>query len=100
MGISRSYLNQLLNSKRPLTEAMRQRLTAAFRELSGITALNICFDYVRIRFPTHDVDELIVALFCIKPIYFVYEPYGRKRWFFLCCGRSRWPWWLSPGFKN
>lgn len=77
MGISRSYLNQLLNSKRPLTEAMRQRLTAAFRKLSGITALNICFDYVRIRFPTHDVDELIVALFCIKPIYFVYEPYGR-----------------------
>lgn len=77
IGINRSYLNQLLNGKRNLTDDMRQRLMFAYCELAGTDPLNICLDYVRIRFPTHDIFSVITKLFRIKSIYFVYDAYGR-----------------------
>lgn len=76
IGISRSYYNQLMMKRRPLTPDMRLRLMNVFQELSGKETLSIWFDYVRIRFPTHNAEALINKLIGVKVLYWTQEEYG------------------------
>ncbi|MBM6586263.1 XRE family transcriptional regulator [Pediococcus acidilactici] len=73
--VSRSYLNRVLRGKQPLTVKMQNRLIYAFQQMTEITSLTICIDYIRIRFPTHDVSKICEEVLRIKTKYFVSDDY-------------------------
>lgn len=58
-GISREHLNRIESGKVNLTEDMKRRLKNALEKLNPEAPLYLLFDYVRIRFPTMDVQHII-----------------------------------------
>lgn len=57
-GFSCGHLNRLLNRSQELPERYKARLTAALEKMQPDT-ITVKIDYVRIRFPTLDVREVV-----------------------------------------
>ncbi len=75
-GISREHLNRIESGKVNLTEDMKRRLKDALEKLNPEAPLYLLFDYVRIRFPTMDVQHIIKDILRLNINYMLYEDYG------------------------
>ena len=58
-GISREYLNRMETGKVRPSKEVRDRLMEALEKFNPDNPLTMLFDYVRIRFPTTDVQHVI-----------------------------------------
>ena len=58
-GISREHLNRIEAGKVNLTNDMKLKLLEALEKFNPEAPLFLLFDYVRIRFPTLDIQHII-----------------------------------------
>ena len=58
-GISREHLNRIEAGKVTLTDDMQDKLMEAVEKFNPDAPMFLLFDYVRIRFPTLDIQHVI-----------------------------------------
>ena len=58
-GISREHLSRIEAGKVALTEDMKHKLLEAVEKFNPDAPMFLLFDYVRIRFPTLDIQHVI-----------------------------------------
>ena len=56
-GISREHLNRIETGKVNLTDDMQDKLMEAVEKFNPDAPMFLLFDYVRIRFPTLDIQD-------------------------------------------
>lgn len=75
-SISRSYLNSIEAGRITPTEKIKEALFYALERFNPENPLELLFDYVRIRFPTNDVQYIIETILRIDIDYMLHEEYG------------------------
>ena len=75
-GISREHLNRIEAGKVNLTNDMKLKLLEALEKFNPEAPLFLLFDYVRIRFPTLDIQHIIKDVLKVNINYMLHEDYG------------------------
>ncbi|MGG5343936.1 MobT family relaxase [Enterococcus sp. AZ192] len=75
-SISRSYLNSIENGKVMPTTQLKEALFNALERFDPDNPLELLFDYVRIRFPTTNVQHIIEVILRIDSDYMLHEDYA------------------------
>lgn len=75
-GITRQYLSDIETGKVKPSEDLQQSLWEALERFNPGAPLEMLFDYVRIRFPTTDVQQVVENILQLKLSYFLHEDYG------------------------
>ncbi|CZR80175.1 Replication initiation factor [Clostridioides difficile] len=75
-GISREYLNRMEMGKVRPSKEVRDKLMEALEKFNPDNPLTMLFDYVRIRFPTTDVQHVIHDILKLNIKYMLHEDYG------------------------
>ncbi|MBO0422295.1 replication initiation factor domain-containing protein [Enterococcus plantarum] len=75
-SISRSYLNSIENGKVMPTTQLKEALFNALERFDPDNPLELLFDYVRIRFPTTNVQRIIEVILRIDSDYMLHEDYA------------------------
>lgn len=75
-GISREHLNRIEAGKVHLTNSMKLKLLEALERFNPEAPLFLLFDYVRIRFPTLDIQHIIKDVLKLNINYMLHEDYG------------------------
>lgn len=75
-GISREHLNRIEAGKVHLTNDMKLKLLEALEKFNPEAPLFLLFDYVRIRFPTLDIQHIIKDVLKLNINYMLHEDYG------------------------
>lgn len=75
-GISREYLNRMETGKVRPSKEVREKLIEALEKFNPDNPLTMLFDYVRIRFPTTDVQHVIHDILKLNVKYMLHEDYG------------------------
>ncbi|MGL9728693.1 replication initiation factor domain-containing protein [Enterococcus sp. DIV0756] len=73
---SRRYISMIETDQYEPSEKMQAAIMAAVERLNPNRDLELVFDYVRLRFDTHDVKHVIENLLKIKMTYMLYEDYA------------------------
>ena len=75
-GITRQYLSDIETGKVKPSEDLQQSLWEALERFNPDAPLEMLLDYVRIRFPTTDVQQVVENILQLKLSYFLHEDYG------------------------
>jgi len=75
-GISREHLNRIEAGKVNLTNDMKMKLLEALEKFNPEAPLFLLFDYVRIRFPTLDIQHIIKNVLKLNIKYMLHEDFG------------------------
>ena len=76
-GITRQYLSDIETGKVKPSDELQQSLWETLGNAFNPDApLEMLFDYVRIRFPTMDVQHVVEEILQLKLSYFLHEDYG------------------------
>ncbi|PBH03138.1 Cro/Cl family transcriptional regulator [Clostridioides difficile] len=75
-GISREHLSRIETGKVNLTNDMKQKLADALEKFNPDAPLFLLFDYVRIRFPTLDIQHIIRDVLKLNIRYMLHEDFG------------------------
>ena len=75
-GISREHLNRIEAGKVNLTNDMKLKLLEALEKFNPEAPLFLLFDYVRIRFPTLDIQHIIKDVLKLNINYMLHEDFG------------------------
>ena len=75
-GISREHLNRIEAGKVHLTNGMKLKLLEALEKFNPDNPMFLLFDYVRIRFPTLDIQHIIKDVLKLNINYMLHEDYG------------------------
>ena len=75
-GISREHLNRIEAGKVKLTDDMQEKLLEAVEKFNPDAPMFLLFDYVRIRFPTLDIQHVIKDILKLNIDYMLHEDYG------------------------
>ncbi|HBG4551231.1 TPA: replication initiation factor domain-containing protein [Clostridioides difficile] len=75
-GISREHLNRIEAGKVNLTNDMKLKLLEALGKFNPEAPLFLLFDYVRIRFPTLDIQHIIKDILKLNIKYMLHEDFG------------------------
>ena len=67
-GISREHLSRIEAGKVALTEDMKHKLLEAVEKFNPDAPMFLLFDYVRIRFPTLDIQHIIKDILKLNKI--------------------------------
>ncbi|MBO1126581.1 helix-turn-helix domain-containing protein [Enterococcus faecalis] len=73
---SRRYISMIETEQYVPSEKMQAELVAALEYLNPNKELALVFDYVRLRFDTHDVKHVIEKILRIQMKYMLYEDYA------------------------
>ena len=79
-GISREHLNRIEAGKVTLTEDMQDKLMEAVEKFNPDAPMFLLFDYVRIRFPTLDIQHVIRDILQLNIDYMLHEDYGHYKY--------------------
>ena len=79
-GISREHLNRIEAGKVKLTDDMQERLMEAVEKFNPDAPMFLLFDYVRIRFPTLDIQHVIQDILKLNVDYMLHEDYGHYKY--------------------
>jgi phage replication initiation protein len=79
-GISREHLNRIEAGKVKLTEDMQDKLMEAVEKFNPDAPMFLLFDYVRIRFPTLDIQHVIRDILKLNVDYMLHEDYGHYKY--------------------
>lgn len=86
LGFDRSYLAKIEKGERELSLELLKKIFSFYQAIEVSEIIEAKFDYVRIRFPTHDVKKIIEEVLCMDFFYFDKKPtglYGYKEMYFL-----------------
>lgn len=75
-GISQNYLSQIENGKLEPSEQVKQAIESALGRFSSEHEMYVIFDYVRIRFDTHDIKHIIDSVLKMQMKYFFVEDHA------------------------
>ena len=75
-GITRQYLSDIETGKVKPSDELQQSLWETLERFNPDAPLEMLFDYVRIRFPTTDVQLVVENILQLKLSYFLHEDYG------------------------
>lgn len=75
-GMSREHVSRIENGKIKLTEEIKGQLTVALEKCNPDNPLEMLFDYVRIRFPTMDVQHVIRDILRLNMDFMLHEDFG------------------------
>ena len=73
---SRRYISMIETEKYAPTERIKSDLATALEQLNPNKEMELVFDYVRLRFDTHDVKHVIEDVLKIRMKYMIYEDYA------------------------
>lgn len=73
---SRRYISMIETEKVVPSEKMQADIATAIEQLNPNREMELIFDYVRLRFDTHDVQHVIENILRIKMKYMIYEDYA------------------------
>ena len=79
-GISREHLNRIEAGKVTLTDDMQDKLMEAVEKFNPDAPMFLLFDYVRIRFPTLDIQHVIRDILKLNIDYMLHEDYGHYKY--------------------
>ena len=79
-GISREHLSRIEAGKVSLTEDRKQKLMEAVEKFNPDAPMFLLFDYVRIRFPTLDIQHVIRDILKLNIDYMLHEDYGHYKY--------------------
>ena len=79
-GISREHLNRIEAGKVTITEDMQDKLMEAVEKFNPDAPMFLLFDYVRIRFPTLDIQHVIKDILKLNIDYMLHEDYGHYKY--------------------
>ena len=79
-GISREHLNRIEAGKVKLTDDMQDKLMEAVEKFNPDAPMFLLFDYVRIRFPTLDIQHVIKDILKLNVDYMLHEDYGHYKY--------------------
>ena len=79
-GISREHLNRIEAGKVTLTDDMQDKLMEAVEKFNPDAPMFLLFDYVRIRFPTLDIQHVIRDILKLNMDYMLHEDYGHYKY--------------------
>ena len=79
-GISREHLNRIETGKVKLTDDMQDKLMEAVEKFNPDAPMFLLFDYVRIRFPTLDIQHVIRDILKLNMDYMLHEDYGHYKY--------------------
>lgn len=79
-GISREHLNRIETGKVTLTDDMQEKLMKAVEKFNPDAPMFLLFDYVRIRFPTLDIQHIIRDILKLNVDYMLHEDYGHYKY--------------------
>ena len=79
-GISREHLNRIEAGKVTLTDDMQDKLMGAVEKFNPDAPMFLLFDYVRIRFPTLDIQHVIKDILKLNIDYMLHEDYGHYKY--------------------
>ncbi len=79
-GISREHLNRIEAGKVKLTDDMQDKLMEAVEKFNPDAPMFLLFDYVRIRFPTLDIQHVIKDILKLNIDYMLHEDYGHYKY--------------------
>ena len=79
-GISREHLNRIEAGKVTLTDDMQDKLLEAVEKFNPDAPMFLLFDYVRIRFPTLDIQHVIKDILKLNIDYMLHEDYGHYKY--------------------
>lgn len=65
-GITRQYLNRIESGGATPSEEIKEKLLEALERYNPESPLTMLFDYVRIRFPTTDVQYVVETILKLK----------------------------------
>ncbi len=74
--ITREYLNKIENSKVEVVTELREHISQELERFNPDNLLEMLFDYVRIRFPTIKVSDVIQGVLGLNMDYMVHEDFG------------------------
>lgn len=77
IGISREYLNRIINGKFEPSEELKEKILYQIERFNPKEPLFILIDYFRVRFPTTDVLTIIRDVLRLKPEYMLQCEYGK-----------------------
>ena len=75
-GITRQYLSDIETGKVKPSDELQLALLETLERFNPDAPLEMLFDYVRIRFPTTDVQQVVENILQLKLSYFLHEDYG------------------------
>lgn len=76
VGVEKTYISKIENGKERASEELLEKIEDALKKYDPEQPLEILFDYVRIRFPTDDVREVINEIMQLKTEYFLHEDHA------------------------
>ncbi|OUN26109.1 MobT family relaxase [Blautia sp. An81] len=79
-GISREHLNRIEAGKVKLTDDMQDKLMEAVEKFNPDAPMFLLFDYVRIRFPTLNIQHVIKDILKLNMDYMLHEDYGHYKY--------------------
>ena len=79
-GISREHLNRIEAGKVKPTDDMQEKLMEAVEKFNPDAPMFLLFDYVRIRFPTLDIQHVIKDILKLNIDYMLHEDYGHYKY--------------------
>ena len=75
-GITREYLNKIENGKMKPSKELLETLHKELARFNPEAPLTMLFDYVKIRFPTLDIQHIIKDILKLNINYMLHEDYG------------------------
>lgn len=75
-GYSREHINRVENEKEIPSEKMKETLLNCLERMNPENDFELVFDYVRLRFESHDVPYICEKILQIKMKYMIYEDYA------------------------
>lgn len=75
-GISREYLSRIENGSAKPSSQLLETIESVIEGCQPENLPEIILDYVRIRFPTKDIDKVLENIMKLKKEYMLYEEYG------------------------
>ncbi|MGM0111325.1 replication initiation factor domain-containing protein [Enterococcus sp. DIV0187] len=75
-GYSREYISKIEHGKERPSDKAIKKILDSLEQLNPNKELELVFDYVRLRFETHDVNHVIEDILKIKMKYMLYEDYA------------------------
>ena len=75
-NLTRTYYSQVESGLREPSARTKEAIECALNKLSPEYDMYVIFDYVRIRFKTHDLRYIIESVLKMQPQYFWTEDFG------------------------
>lgn len=76
LGITRQHLQRVESGKANPSSSLQMQIDQVLNRWQVAPELNLIFDYVRIRFPSHDIEFLLDQLLHLKLDYMLFEDRG------------------------